>query len=72
MLVIASSGSDFQLNTPGGACHFLELYLQAELGFMGITHGEIVYAHSQNKDDATGVKALAKPQRRVTELANAA
>ena len=45
-IVIVASGSDFRLTSPGGAYNFIEPYLRAVLGFIGITSVEFVYAHS--------------------------
>ena len=45
-VVLVASGSDFRLTSPGGAYNFLEPYLRAVLGFIGITRVEFVYAHS--------------------------
>ena len=45
-IVIVASGSDYRLTSPAGAYNFLEPYLRAVLGFIGITTVEFVYAHS--------------------------
>lgn len=45
-IVIVASGSDYRLSSPAGAYNFLEPYLRAVLGFIGITTVEFVYAHS--------------------------
>jgi FMN-dependent NADH-azoreductase len=70
--VIVASGSDFRLDTPGGAYNFLEPYLRAILGFIGITDVRFVYAHSQNQGNPAGVQALADAQVAVNQLAAAA
>lgn len=70
--VIVASGSDFRLETPGGAYNFLEPYLRAILGFIGIADVRFVYAHSQNQGNAAGVQALADAQATVAQLATAA
>lgn len=71
-LIIVSSGSDFRPGTPGGAYNFLEPYLRAVLGFIGITDVQFVYAHSLNGGNPAGAAALAEAQATVTELARAA
>jgi FMN-dependent NADH-azoreductase len=69
--VIVTSGSDFRPNTPGGAYNFLEPYLRAVLGFIGITQVQFVYAHSLGSD-ALAAGALAEASTRLAELARAA
>ena len=71
-LVIVSSGSDFRPGTPGGAYNFLEPYLRAVLGFIGITDVNFVYAHSLNGNSPAGAAALAEAQAAVAQLAHAA
>ncbi|MBI5769847.1 MAG: NAD(P)H-dependent oxidoreductase [Verrucomicrobia bacterium] len=71
-LIIVSSGSDFRPGTPGGAYNFLEPYLRAVLGFIGITDVQFVYAHSLNAGNPAGPAALAEAQTTVTQLARAA
>lgn len=56
-LILVASGSDFRPDTPGGAYNFLEPYLRAVLGFIGITDVNFIYAHSQNQADTLGAKA---------------
>jgi len=51
-IVVVASGSDFRLTSPGGAYNFLEPYLRAVLGFIGITTVEFVYAHSLSGNPA--------------------
>lgn len=45
-VVIVASGSDFRPTSAAAAHNFLEPYLRAVLGFIGITSVEFVYAHS--------------------------
>ena len=71
-LVIVSSGSDFRPGTPGGAYNFIEPYLRAVLGFIGITDVNFVYAHSLNGNNPAGAAALAEAQAAVAHLAHAA
>ena len=67
-LIIVASGSDFRPTSPGGAYNFLEPYLRAVLGFIGITDVQFVYAHSLN----TGTAAVAEAQTALRQLATAA
>lgn len=71
VIVVVTSGSDFRPNTPGGAYNFLEPYLRAVLGFIGIGDVEFVYAHSMNQGDAVSVQALAAAREQVAQLAAA-
>jgi len=50
--VLVSSGGDFRPGQPAGAMNFVEPYLRALFGFIGITQVEFVYAHSQSNSDA--------------------
>ena len=71
VVVLATSGSDFRPGTPGGAYNFLEPYLRAVLGFIGITDIEVVYAHSLNQGEAGAVQALAAARQQLHQLAAA-
>ncbi len=71
-LVIVASGSDFRPTSPGGAYNFLEPYLRAVLGFIGITDVQFVYAHSQNAGNPAGPVAVAEAQAALHQLATAA
>jgi FMN-dependent NADH-azoreductase len=46
--VLVTSADDFRPGQPAGALNFVEPYLRALLGFIGITQIEFVYAHSQS------------------------
>lgn len=70
--VLVTSGGDYRPETPGAAYNFLEPYLRAVLGFIGITEVRFVYAHSQNLGGEAGVQALADAQATVAKLAVAA
>jgi FMN-dependent NADH-azoreductase len=70
--VVVTSGSDFRPGTPGGAYNFLEPYLRAVLGFIGITEVQFVYAHSQGAGNEVGAAALAEAQIAVAHFARAA
>lgn len=56
--ILVASGSDFRPNTPGGAYNFLEPYLRAVLGFIGLTDVEFIYAHSLNQGPDVSAQAL--------------
>ncbi len=71
-LILVASGSDFRPGTPGGAYNFIEPYLRAVLGFIGITEVQFVYAHSQNSGPAASAAALAEAQAAVAQFARAA
>lgn len=71
-LILVASGSDFRPGTPGGAYNFIEPYLRAVLGFIGITEVQFVYAHSQNSGSAASAAALAEAQAAVAQFARAA
>jgi FMN-dependent NADH-azoreductase len=72
VLVIVASGSDLRPATARGAYNFLEPYLRAVLGFIGITDLRFVYAHSLNQGEATAVQALDDAQAALAQLATAA
>jgi FMN-dependent NADH-azoreductase len=71
VVIIVTSGSDFRPDTPGGAYNFLEPYLRAVLGFIGITQVEFVYAHSL-ASPASAPQAITDASTRITTLARAA
>jgi FMN-dependent NADH-azoreductase len=68
VVVIVASGSDFRPTSPGGAYNFVEPYLRAVLGFIGIAQVEFVYAHSLNTD-AAREQVLAEADRTLSTLA---
>jgi len=60
VLVIVASGSDLRPGTPTASYNFVEPYLRAILGFIGLTQVDFVYAHSLNTgDDAITQQSLA-------------
>jgi FMN-dependent NADH-azoreductase len=71
-IVVVTSGSDFRPGTPGGAYNFLEPYLRAVFGFIGITDVQFIYAHSQGAGDAASSAALAEARAAVAQFARAA
>jgi len=70
--IVVASGSDFRPGTPGGAYNFLEPYLRAILGFIGITEVRFVYAHSLNDDGPEREHILAEAATTLHQLAVAA
>jgi len=49
-IIIVASGGDHRPTSPGGAYNFVEPYLRAIFGFIGVTQIEFVYAHSLGND----------------------
>ncbi len=70
-LIVVTSGSDFRPEGPSGAYNFLEPYLRAVLGFIGIVDVEFVYAHSLGQKSDVGAEAIAQAQTRLSQLAAA-
>ncbi|ATC66062.1 FMN-dependent NADH-azoreductase [Nibricoccus aquaticus] len=70
--IIVSSGSDFRPASPGGAYNFLDGYLRAFFGFVGITDVTFVYAHSLNDGNPLRETSLAEASATVQSLATAA
>ena len=70
--VLVASGSDFRPGSPGGAYNFLEPYLRAVLGFIGITEVQFVYAHSLNAGDSQREQSVAAATETARALAVAA
>jgi FMN-dependent NADH-azoreductase len=70
VIVIVASGGDFRPGTPGGGYNFVEPYLRAIFGFIGITQVEFVYAHSLAADAARD-QSLAAAHAAVGQLAAA-
>jgi len=68
-LIIVASGSDFRPGTTGGAYNFLEPYLRAVLGFIGITEVSFIYAHSLAADDSAREQVLAETRAALQRLA---
>ena len=66
--IIVSSGSDFRPGTPGAGYNFVEPYLRAVLGFIGLTDVTFVYAHSMNQEAAKPA-VVAEARRQLSELA---
>lgn len=57
--VIVASGGDFQPGSPAAGYNFLEPYLRAIFGFIGITSVHFVYAPNQNVSDTAAAAGLA-------------
>jgi FMN-dependent NADH-azoreductase len=69
--VLVTSGGDFRPGGAAGGYNFLEPYLRAILGFIGIAEVRFVYAHSLNQADEAREQSLAEAQTTVRELAAA-
>lgn len=72
VVIVVTSGSDFRPTSPGGAYNFLEPYLRAVLGFIGITDVQFIYAHSQNQGNPDGAQALVEARDTLRQLAQSA
>jgi FMN-dependent NADH-azoreductase len=69
VIVIVASGGDYRLTSSGGVNNFLEPYLRAVLGFIGITTVEFVYAHSLAASPSQAEEAIGAAESAVGELA---
>lgn len=69
--VLVASGSDFRPSGSLGSYNFLEPYLRAVLGFIGITDVTFVYAHSLNEGNPSRESSLAEANATVHGLAAA-
>ena len=67
--VLVASGSDFRPTGSFGGYNFLEPYLRAILGFIGISDVKFVYAHSLNQGDEIRTQALAEASAATLALA---
>jgi len=54
VLVLVSTGGDFRPGQPAAGYNFVEPYLRALFGFLGITDVQIVYAYNQNQGAEAG------------------
>lgn len=68
-IVIVASGGDYRPSSPGGPYNFIEPYVRAVLGFIGITAVEFVYAHSLSSPTAV-VQTLAVAESSLNQLAS--
>ena len=67
--VIVSSGSDFRPGTPGEGYNFVEPYLRALFGFIGITDVRFVYAPNMNQGEPSRSEVLAEARQTLKGLA---
>ncbi|MFI5337807.1 MAG: FMN-dependent NADH-azoreductase [Opitutales bacterium] len=72
VVILVASGGDFRLSSPSGTYNFVEPYLRAVLGFIGITDVRFIYAHSQNQAEATSTQAYQEAQAELQQLARSA
>jgi FMN-dependent NADH-azoreductase len=70
--VIVSSGSDFRPEGPYAAYNFVDSYLRAFFGWIGITDVTFVYAHSLNDGNPLRETSLVEASTAVQSLAKAA
>lgn len=69
--VLVASGGDFRPDGPYAAYNFVEPYLRAVLGFIGITDVTFVYAHSLNDGNPLRESSLAEARTSIQALAAA-
>lgn len=67
--IIVASGSDFRPKGPAGGYNFVEPYLRAILGFIGVTDVTFVYGHSMNLPDEAKAGVLAEARQELQTLA---
>ena len=68
-IVIVASGSDYRLTSPSSSYNFLEPYLRAVLGFIGINTVEFVYAHSLGSGPAVASQTVNEAEAAINDLA---
>ncbi len=56
--IIVASGGDFRPGTPAEAYNFVESYLRAVLGFVGISEVKFIYAINQSAGEAAAVEGV--------------
>lgn len=69
--VLVTSGSDFRPTGAFAAYNFVEPYLRAVLGFIGVTDVTFVYAHSLNASDDQRTAVLSEVRTSLQSLAAA-
>jgi FMN-dependent NADH-azoreductase len=69
--ILVASGGDFRPGGPTAGYNFLEPYLRAILGFIGITDVRFVYAHSLNQTEEVREQSLIEAETATRELAAA-
>ena len=67
--VIVTSGSDFRPGTPAEGYNFVEPYLKALFGFIGIPDVRFVYAPNMNLDEPARSEVLAEARQTLKALA---
>lgn len=68
-IVIVASGGDFRPGSAGASYNFVEPYLRALFGFIGITQVEFVYAHSLAGDASTVEQSRTAAQTTLDQIA---
>ncbi|HKB92108.1 MAG TPA: FMN-dependent NADH-azoreductase, partial [Opitutaceae bacterium] len=56
-VIVVASGGNFTPDSPAAGYNFIEPYMRAILGFIGITDVQFVYAHSINQGEAAREQA---------------
>lgn len=69
--VIVASGGDFRPGSPAEGYNFLESYLRAVLGFIGISSVKFVYAANQNLGEDAAAAGLTAAHAEARQLAAA-
>lgn len=69
--VIVATGGDFRPGTPAFGYNFVENYLRAVLGFIGLTTVEFIYAPNQNAGEEPAAQGLAAATAAARERAAA-
>lgn len=70
--VIVATGGDFRPGTPAEGFNFLEPYLRAVLGFIGLSSVQFIYAINQNAGETAALAGVADATTAARELAAAA
>ena len=72
VIVLVASGSDYRLTSPSGAYNFIEPYLRAVFGFIGITTVEFVYAHSLGSSSEVVDQTIREAESAISQIAGVA
>ncbi len=69
--IIVATGGDFRPGSPAAGYNFLESYLRAVFGFIGISSVRFVYAANQSAGDEAAAAGVAAAKQEARELAAA-
>lgn len=67
--VIVATGGDFRPGTPAEDYNFVESYLRAVLGFIGLTQVTFIYAFNQNAGETAALAAIAAAKQAARQAA---